>query len=71
MTKFGVVFLVVLLGSALAAAAVPARGRSLLHLDGGVIANERLTALAGAVLFALLAAVALTTLSMPGFLPEH
>lgn len=70
-TKFGVVFLVVLLGSALAAAAVPTRGRSLLHLDGGVIANERLTAMAGALLFVLLAALAMTTLSMPGFLPEH
>ena len=71
MTKFGVVFLVVLLGSAVGAAAVPGRGKSLRHLDPGVIANERLTALAGALLFALLAAVALTTLSMPGFLPEH
>lgn len=71
MTKFGVVFLVVLLGSAVAAAAVPARGRSLPHLDRGVIANERLTALAGALLFPLLAAVAVTTLSIRGFLPEH
>lgn len=71
MTKFGVVFLVVLLGSAVAAAAVPARGRSLPHIDRGVIANERLTALAGALLFVLLAAIAVTTLSMPGFLPEH
>ena len=71
MTKFGVVFLVVLLGSAIVAAALPARGRSLLHLDRGVIANERLTALTGALLFVLLAAVAVTTLSMPGFLPEH
>jgi hypothetical protein len=70
-TKFGVVFLVVLLGSAVTAAAVPARSRPLLHLDRGVIANERLTALAGALLFALLTAVAVTTLSMPGFLSEH
>lgn len=71
MTKFGVVFLLVLLGSAVAAAAVPARGRSLLHLDRGVIANERLTALAGALLFVLLAAIAVTTLSIRGFLIEH
>ena len=70
-TKFGVVFLVVLLGSAAAAAALPARGRPLTHLDRGVIANERLTAVTGALLFALLAAVAVTTLSMPGLLPEH
>jgi len=70
-TKFGVVFLVVLLGSAVAAAALPARDRSLLHLDRGVIANERLTALAGALVFALLAAVAVTTMSIRGFLPEH
>jgi len=70
-TKFGVVFLVVLLGSAVAAAALPARDRSLLHLDRGVIANERLTALAGALLFTLLAAVAVTTLSIRGFLTEH
>jgi len=71
LTKFGVVFLVVLLGSAVGAAAMPARGGSLLHLDPGVIANERLTALTGALLFALLAAVAVTTLSLPGFLPGH
>ena len=70
-TKFGVVFLIVLLGSAMASAALPDRGRSLLHLDGGVIANERLTALTGALLFPLLAAAAVTTLSMPGFLLEH
>jgi hypothetical protein len=71
MTKFGIVFLVVLLGSAIAAAAVPARGRPHQHLDREVMSNERLTALAGGLLFALLAAVAVTTLSMPGFLPEH
>jgi len=71
MTKFGFVFLVVLLGSAIAAAAVPARGGAHHHLDRGAIGNERLTALAGALLFPLLAAVAVTTLSMPGFLPEH
>ena len=71
MTKFGVVFLVVLLGSAVAAAALPARGRSPVHLDGGVIANERLTALTGGLLLAFLVGIAVTTLSMPGFLPEH
>jgi len=71
LTKFGIVFLVVLLGSAVVAAATPARDRFLLHLDPGVMANERLTALAGALLFALLAAVAVTTLSIRSFLPEH
>ena len=70
-TKFGVVFLVVLLGSPVAAAALPARGRSLLHLDRGVMANERLTAMTGALLFVLLGAVAVTTLSMHVFLSEH
>ena len=70
MTKFGIVFLVVLLGSAIAGAAVPARGRPH-YLDAGVMGNERLTALAGTPLFALLVAVAVSTLSMPGFLPEH
>lgn len=42
-----------------------------MHLDPGVIANERPTALAGALLFALLVAVAVTTLSIRSFLPEH
>lgn len=71
MTKFGVVFVVVLVGSALATAAVRTPGKSLLHLDHGVIANQKLTALDGALLFVLLAALAVTTLSMPEFLPAH
>jgi hypothetical protein len=40
-------------------------------VEPGVAANERLTALTGALLFVLLAAMGLTVLSVRRFLPEH
>ena len=70
MTKFGIVFMVALLGSAVVATLQPSR-RSTHALGAGVAANERLTAVLGALLAVLVAAIGVTTLEMPGFLAAH
>ena len=68
--KFGVVFLVLLLGVALAAAA---RQRSAMAatVDPGVALNRLLTALTGTPLYVLLVAIAVTILNLQQLLPEH
>ena len=70
MSKFGLVFMVILLGSAVMATLQPRR-RSTHALGAGVVANERLTAILGALLAVLVAAIAITTLYLPGFLAAH
>ena len=70
MSKFGVVFLVVLLVAAAGAITQPRRTRAL-PAPAGVAANERLTALNGAVLVLLVVGVAITTLRLPQFLGAH
>lgn len=71
MTKFGLVFLL-LLGATTAAsfwrsASAPAGQK----LSPGVLANQRMTAMTGALLFVLLAAIAATILYLPSLLPAH
>jgi hypothetical protein len=68
--KFGVVFLVLLLGAALAAT-VRQRSAMAATTDPGVAANRLLTALTGTTLYVLLVAIAVTILSVQQLLPEH
>jgi hypothetical protein len=69
MTKFGIVFVLLLLGTSLTAfTARPGRDRPLV---AGVAANERLTALLGAPLYILLAAIAVTITFVRALLPLH
>jgi hypothetical protein len=70
MTKFGVVFIIVLLVSGAAAAGQRVRVSSQ-RLASGVLANQRVTSVVGALLSLLVVAIAVTTLSMPQFLPAH
>lgn len=70
MTKFGVVFILVLVVAAVSAAGQRATSSSL-RLASGVLANQRLTSVVGALLFLLVVAIAGTTLSMPQFLSAH
>ena len=67
MSKFGLIFLFLLLAAALNAFARPAR------TDEGTkpAPNERLTALTGALLFACLVAIAASVLYLPVWLPVH
>lgn len=67
MSKFGIVFLIMLLAAALNAFARPAR----IEPGTPVAPNERLTALAGALLFVCLVAIAASVLYVPGLLPVH
>ena len=70
MTKFGVVFLVVLAGAALAGLAQPgSEGRA--AANGSATRNRRLTALVGIVLYALLVALVVTILDIRRFLVAH
>jgi hypothetical protein len=68
--KFGVVFLVLLLGVALAAAARQ-RSAMVAAADPGVALNRLLTALTGTPLYVLLVAIAVTILNLQQLLPEH
>lgn len=70
MTKFGVVFLLVLLICGVLAITQP-RATAGEAADPGVAANGRLTALIGAMLVVLLVAIAVTTLYLPAFLDAH
>jgi len=70
MIKFGVVFLLVLAGSALTLV-IPSRSGPDPSRSGGVETNERLTALTGAPLYVLLALIAVTILFLQSLLPMH
>lgn len=70
MVKFGAVFLLVLAGTSLAAL-VPATSGPRSSRFTGVRLNERLTALTGAPLYALLALIAVTILFLQPLLPAH
>jgi hypothetical protein len=70
MTKFGMVFILVLaLSAATGAGRKGAASRP--GLASGVMANQQLTSVVGALLFLLVVAIAVTTLSMPQFLSAH
>jgi hypothetical protein len=70
MTKFGIVFLVVLAGAAIWG--LTGRGiADRASADPGVAGNERLTALTGAILYVLLVGIVLTVLDISGLLLEH
>src|ERR1700756_4066795 len=70
MSKFGGVFLILLIAVAINAGR-PVSSRGQWSPDGAVAANEKLTALNGALLFILLAAIAITVLFIRPLLPEH
>ena len=70
MTKFGTVFLVALAGAALVGLAQPRSGGRAL-VDGPAARNRRLTALAGILVYALLVAIAVTTINIRSFLIAH
>lgn len=70
MTKFGVVFILVLVVSAVSAANQRVTASSL-RLASGVMANQRLTSVVGALLFLFVVAITGTTLSLPRFLSAH
>jgi hypothetical protein len=70
MTKFGVVFLALMIGGALWAA-IPASTGGHAGDESRAARNERLTALTGAPLYLLLLAIAITVLYIPAFKLEH
>jgi hypothetical protein len=70
MSKFGGVFLILLLATAINAAR-PSSSGSVRSAGPSVVANERLTALNGALLFILLAAIAITVLLIRPLLVVH
>jgi len=70
MSKFGGVFLILLIATAISAVRPISSGRPPTH-STDVAANERLTALNGALLFVLLAAMAITVLFIRPLLPVH
>lgn len=67
MSKFGLVFLILLLAAALNAFARPATA----HGTAAPAPNEKLTALTGALLYVCLAAIAASVLYVPRLLPVH
>ena len=69
MTKFGLVFLVLLAGAA--AASLAQRSAADAAAGPDVTGNKRLTALAGATLYVLSAAIVVTVLDIRGLLTEH
>jgi hypothetical protein len=69
-SKFGVVFLILLVATSLNAFARPAAA-SRPAVEPGVAANERITALTGALLYVCIAAITVTVLFVPRLLPEH
>jgi hypothetical protein len=70
MTKFGVVFSVLMVGSAIVGA-LRVESRSDDGIDIGVLGNQRLTAINGAVLYLLILAVVVTVLNISEFLTAH
>ena len=71
MTKFGLVFLLVLSAGAIAGWISAVSVYRTQHVTPGVAGNERLTASLGAVLFVLLVAVAITILYIQRLLLAH
>lgn len=71
MSKFGVVFLLLLLAAAINAAVMPGGVRQAAVHGSRVAANERLTAVNGTLLFVLLTAAALTVLFIGPLLAAH
>jgi hypothetical protein len=70
MSKFGGVFFILLIASAISAAR-PLSSGSARSAGRDVAANERLTALNGALVFVLLAAISITVLFIRPLLPVH
>ena len=70
MSKFGGVFLILLLAAAINAARPPSTGGAR-SANPDIAANEQLTALNGALLFILLAAIAITVLFIRPLLAVH
>lgn len=70
MTKFGLVFLLLLVATTVASMRLSqaSAGR---QLSPGVLGNQRLTAMTGALLFLLLAAIVVTILYLPSQLAAH
>ena len=71
MTKFGVVFLLLVAMTTAVGIARPLHPEREAPTAPGVAANQRLTALAGALLVILTAAIAVTILFIQPLLPEH
>ena len=71
MTKFGLVFVLLLLGSTTVASLRQSPAPADRQLTARVLANQRLTATTGALLFLLLAAIAATILSLSSLLVVH
>jgi hypothetical protein len=70
MTKFGVVFSVLMVGSAMVGALRP-ESHSEDRIDSDVLRNQRLTAINGAVLYLLILVIVVTVLNISGFLTAH
>ena len=70
MSKFGGVFLILLLAATINAARSPSTGGAR-SANPDITANEQLTALNGALLFILLAAIAITVLFIRPLLAVH
>jgi hypothetical protein len=70
-SKFGLVFLLVLAAGAVAGSIGAVSVNRVRQIAPGVAANERLTASLGAVLFVLLVAIAITVLYVQRLLLEH
>lgn len=71
MTKFGIVFVMLLVASTVGGSARVLWPEATRPVENGVAANQRLTALAGGTLFVLLAAIAVTIVFIQQLLPEH
>ena len=71
MTKFGVAFLLLVAMTTAVGIARPLHPEPQAPTAPGVAANQRLTALAGALLVILTAAIAVTILFIQPLLPEH
>ncbi len=70
MSKFGAVFLLLLLAAVLSAALIPTTHKPASSASR-VAVNERLTAVGGALIFVLLVAIAITILLIRPLLPVH
>jgi hypothetical protein len=71
MSKFGAVFVLVLVVATLFAVIRPPPDRLAQPMAASVAANQRLTSLVGGPLFILLVAIAVTVLFLQWLLPEH
>lgn len=71
MTKFGIVFVILLVAGTVGGSARAFWSEGARPAEKGVAANQRLTALAGGSLFVLLAAIAVTIVFIQQLLPVH